>query len=470
MTSIKKIHWFRRDLRLSDNPSLLAAVSQGELLPIFIYDDVNCKDQPLGAASRCWLHHALSELNERLDDKLLVLVGDPRSIIIDLVKQYNIEEVHWNRCYEPWQMQRDTAIKTALLDRGVSAISHQASLLWEPWDIKNKSGSNYKVFTPFFRKGCLQQPPPREPKSAPKKITYLSHRIKAQSIESLGLLSAMPWENTVMSHWRVGERAAKNRLKKFISDGLSDYAEGRNFPAQNSISRLSPYLHWGGISPHQVWYEFKKLPQNKHSDTFLSEIAWREFSYSLLYYNNSLPTKNLQEKFNRFPWKKSKKLLSAWQRGMTGYPIVDAGMRELWQTGFMHNRIRMVVASFLVKNLMIHWREGEKWFWDCLFDADMASNSANWQWVAGCGADAAPFFRIFNPVTQGKKFDPQGDYTKQYVPELSSLPEKYLFSPWEAPDDVLLQAGVKLGDTYPKPIIDLRLSRQRALEAYKRLK
>jgi len=268
-------------------------------------------------------------------------------------------------------------------------------------------------------------------------------------------------------------------LKDFLKDGINNYKDGRNFPSNANVSRLSAYLHWGEISPNTIWHAVqesfitdKTKPdlQNKNKDTFLSELGWREFSHSLLYHFPSLPTKNLQSKFDRFPWQENQKNLEAWQSGSTGYPIIDAGMRELWQTGYMHNRVRMIVGSFLVKNLLIHWHHGESWFWDTLVDADLANNSASWQWIAGCGADAAPYFRIFNPVTQGKRFDPDGDYTRKYIPELSALPDKYLFAPWEAPDIVLEEAGIELGKNYPEPICDLKLSRERALKAFSQIK
>lgn len=470
MLTRKALHWFRQDLRLRDNPSFALATQQAAVLPLFIFDELNCPKKVLGAASRCWLHHALLELNRNLGDELVVLSGDPLLIIPTLIKRYQIEEVHWNRCYEPWQIKRDTILKAKLRELGVSVNTHNGSLLWEPWEIEKKSGGHYKVFTPFYRKGCLQFIPPRNPVPKPKHIVYLSHNESLNNIDALHLMPGEPWEKAVMAHWEVGEQAAMRRLKSFIKNALPEYSDGRNFPAEKKISRLSPHLHWGEISPHQIWYAIKELPQNKDTDCFLSEIGWREFSYSLLYYYPKLASDNLQRKFDEFPWKKSKKLLTAWKTGMTGYPIIDAGMRELWQTGFMHNRVRMIVASFLVKNCLIHWHEGEKWFWDCLLDADLASNSASWQWVAGCGADAAPFFRIFNPITQGKKFDPQGKYTRHYVPELSALPDKYLYSPWEAPAQVLDEAGIVLGKTYPEPIVDISLSRQNALEAYQAIK
>ena len=275
-----------------------------------------------------------------------------------------------------------------------------------------------------------------------------------------------------MRHWVCGESAAQNRLNDFVNEGLTGYKEGRNFPRKNNVSRLSPHLHFGEISPNQIWYAAKENNDcaSNDKDHFMSELGWREFSHSLLYHFPELPYKNLQSKFDLFPWNHDEKKLEAWRHGKTGYPIVDAGMRELWQTGYVHNRIRMVVGSFLVKNLLIDWRYGERWFWDCLVDADLANNSASWQWVAGCGADAAPYFRIFNPITQGNKFDSTGTYTRRYVPELEKLPDKYLFSPWEAPDEVLSTANIELGVNYPQPIVAASDSREMALAAFASIK
>ena len=272
------------------------------------------------------------------------------------------------------------------------------------------------------------------------------------------------------SFWNIGELGANNRLTEFLNNGVENYKEGRNIPSKPFVSRLSPHLHFGEISPNQAWHAAKKKGDDTNIDHFCSELGWREFSYTQLYFNPELPKKNLQSKFDLFPWDKDEKKLIAWQKGQTGIPMVDAGMRELWLTGAMHNRVRMVVGSFLVKNLLLHWHHGERWFWDCLVDADLASNSASWQWIAGCGADAAPYFRIFNPVTQGQKFDSDGEYIRKYIPEISELPNKYLFNPWEAPQEELDRAGVVIGKDYPKPIIDLKLSRQNALEAFKSLK
>ena len=273
-----------------------------------------------------------------------------------------------------------------------------------------------------------------------------------------------------MDHWQIGEEGAYKRFQTFIKEGLSSYKEGRNIPSEPFVSRLSPHLRWGEISPNQLWYLVRNIGDDSNIDHFCSELGWREFSYSQLFHNPDLPRKNLQAKFDGFPWAENDDYLRAWQTGQTGVPMVDAGMRELWQTGYMHNRVRMIVGSYLVKNLRLHWHHGERWFWDTLVDADLANNSASWQWIAGCGADAAPYFRIFNPVTQGQKFDPQGHYIRQYIPEIAGLPNKYLFSPWEAPAEVLQAAGIKLDSTYPSPIVNLKQSREAALEAFKSLK
>lgn len=470
MTHKRIIHWFRYDLRLRDNPSLSQAAKEGHILPLYILDTVHTETKPFGEASRCWLHHSLSHLKKELDNKLVIQSGDPITLLSQLVKDHHIDEVYWNRCYIPWEIQRDKQIKTKLEAQGVVVKTYNGSLLWEPWEVKKKSGGYYQVFTPFYKKGCLQTIMPREPLDKPHKINYITQSHLSSDIQGLNLMPHLPWGKKIMDHWQVGEAAAKKQLKQFIEKYLHDYKTGRNFPAQETISCLSPYLHWGEISPNQIWYAIKQVNQNPNTATFLSELAWREFYCHLLYHHPHSYKDNLQEKFNNFPWRYSEKKLKAWQQGMTGYPMVDAGMRQLWQTGFMHNRVRMITASFLVKNLLIHWHQGEAWFWDCLVDADVASNCGNWQWVAGCGSDAAPFFRIFNPVTQGEKFDPSGDYIRQYVPELAKLPQKYLYAPWEAPESVLSEAGIELGKTYPKPIVDLPNSRNQALEAFENLK
>ena len=463
------IHWFRQDLRLADNPSLTHAAENGQVLPVYILDDMNAGEHQMGGASRWWLHYSLTDLNKNLDGKLAIFAGDPQQILLELAERHNVSAVCWNRCYEPWRIERDKQIKAELKSKGIEVKSFNGSLLWEPWEPLKKDGTPYRVFTPFYRKGCLDQPPPRLPLPKPSDMSLVADE-KSLGVDRLNLLPKIRWDKQLEPHWQIGEAGAFARMESFVADGLDNYKDGRNFPAGNNVSRLSPHLHFGEISPNQVWYGAKKHPADRNLDHFHSELGWREFSHSLLYHFPALPRKNLQAKFDRFPWRDNAEYLDRWQRGQTGYPIVDAGMRELWQTGSVHNRVRMIVGSFLVKNLLLHWHHGEKWFWDCLVDADLANNSASWQWIAGCGADAAPYFRIFNPVTQGHKFDPEGDYTRRFVPELKNLPKKYLYSPWEAPADLLADAGVVLGKTYPEPVVDLKPSRERALEAFASLK
>ncbi len=464
------IHWFRQDLRIIDNPSLSAASEQGTVLPIYIMDNANASDYRLGSASRWWLHHSLNSLNKSLQGKLAIYIGNPEVIINDLIEKYDVKAVFWNRCYEPWQVARDKKIKDVLEKSNTKAKSFNGSLLWEPWQVLKKDGTPYKVFTPFYRNGCMKAPAPRIPIPEPSKLIIHEDPDNIFSIDELKLLPTIKWDKKLESLWKIGEIAATKKLEKFISNRLENYKKGRDFPVLNSVSRLSPHLHFGEISPNQVWYAAKNNETNDDLEHFLSELGWREFSHSLLFYFPELPKENMQDKFNDFPWLENLEHLRCWQKGQTGFPLVDAGMRELWETGYMHNRVRMLVGSFLVKNLLLHWHHGKEWFWDCLLDADLANNSASWQWIAGCGADAAPYFRIFNPSTQGEKFDPHGEYTKRFVPELKMLPDKYLHKPWVTPTEVLLEAGVELGKTYPEPIVDIRTSRLRALDAYHSIK
>ena len=461
------IHWFRQDLRLADNPALASAAATGSVLPVYILDDENAGEYAMGGASRWWLHQSLQALSAALDGKLAIYRGDPKKILSELAARHDAGAVSWNRCYEPWRIERDKAIKTALNGEGLDVQTCNGSLLWEPWETLKDDGTPYRVFSPFFHRGCNKAHPPREPLPAPGSIELVS--AEHAGIDELGLEPEIPWHESLQPHWAPGEAGAAERLNDFLEEGLANYKEGRNFPARNHVSRLSPHMHFGEISPNQAWYAAKGRDEGKDLAHFLSELGWREFSHSLLYHNPDLPRRNLQNKFDHFPWRDDADSLRRWQRGMTGYPIVDAGMRELWQTGYMHNRVRMIVGSFLVKNLLLHWRHGERWFWDTLVDADLANNSASWQWVAGCGADAAPYFRIFNPVTQGQKFDPDGEYTRRFVPELTDLPTRYLFRPWEAPAATLRAAGIVLGETYPEPVVDLKGSRERALDAFKSL-
>ena len=468
------IVWFRQDLRLSDNPAFSTAANTGApVLPVYVLDDENAGEWRMGAASRWWLHQSLNSLDNDLGGGLRFFTGKADELIPRLAKRVNASGIFWNRCYEPWHIARDKIIKSELLANERTVRSFNGSLLFEPQTVTKSDRTPYKVFTAFYRKGCLAGgPPPRAPVDRPTNVRLYQLETETE-LADLKLLPALRWYDEMEKSWSPGESGARQRLETFLDKGIQNYKLGRNRPDQEFVSRLSPHLRFGEISPHQVWHAVKALEGDRaiaaDMDHFLSELGWREFSYNLLYHWPKLPRDNLQRKFNRFPWRDGHEALVRWQRGQTGYPIVDAGMRELWRTGYMHNRVRMIVGSFLVKNLLLHWHHGEQWFWDTLVDADLANNSASWQWVAGSGADAAPYFRIFNPVTQGQKFDPDGAYVRRYVPELGELPNKLIHNPWNAPTTVLRNAGVRLDDNYPAPIVDLKESRELALSAFKSL-
>ena len=475
MSNQKKIsiHWFRNDLRINDNPSLNFAAENGKVIPIFIHDTVNNtqKEFNIGEASAWWLHYSLDALNKSLDEKVNFFSGDPFKIIKLLIKNYDIESVSWNRCYSPWEIKRDTEIKTYLKEYNIKVRTFNSSLLWEPWEILKDDNSPYKVFSPFYKKGCLKNHPgPRKVVKKIENIVLSDKLVESLDIKSLDLLPNHHWKDKLGQHWNIGEAAAMDKYIKFRDSGLLDYKQGRNFPAKENVSMLSPHIHFGEISPHQIWFDSKVLAPEKDIVHFHSELGWREFSYYLIYHFPHMCSENLNKQFDKFPWQVNVEYLKAWQQGKTGYPIVDAGMRELWETGYMHNRVRMIVASFLVKNLLIDWRVGLEWFNDCLCDSDLANNTASWQWTAGSGADAAPYFRIFNPILQGKKFDPDGSYTKKYVPELKHLPTKYLFEPWEADHTILKESGIDYGVNYPKPIVSITHSRDIALQAFEQIK
>ena len=460
------IHWFRQDLRLSDNPALTFVANLSlPVLPIYILDDINSGSYRMGNAARYWLHHSLASLNKSLDSSLCTYHGDPQDILDDIITRFNVRAISWNRCYEPWRVKRDSLIQQKLKTQGIEVYTYNGSLLWEPQDIKKDDGTPYKVFTPFYKKGCLNASKPRIPLKKPDNVKYFIDNQCSNIVEIL-----KKCEINISQHWQIGEAHAKKQFDQFMSQGLYNYKEGRNIPSKPYVSRMSPYLHFGEISPNQLWYLVRNTENDKNIDHFCSELGWREFSYNLLFHNPELPYKNLQSKFDNFPWENNEKLLHAWQQGKTGIPMVDAGMRELLNTGYMHNRVRMIVGSFLVKNLFIHWHHGERWFWDKLVDADLANNSASWQWIAGCGADAAPYFRIFNPITQGQKFDPEAQYIRKYIPEISQLNDEYIFNPSKTPPLILKSANLKLGEHYPLPIVDIKHSRDRALESFKNLK
>ena len=460
------IHWFRNDMRLADNPALHEASSSGEVMPIYILTP-NAMSE-LGQASKIWLHHSLDKLNKSTGYKIDFYTGNPKEILTKIIQFEKIQGIFWNKVLEPHNLVNDDELITELNKVGVSCHSLNGSLLWEPSSILKKDETPYKVFTPYYRKGCLLSEPPREPLISPQSINWVSGNGKLR-LEDLKLLPDHDWRKKIESHWFMGEAAANDSLEEFLGNGIKYYKTGRNYPSKSYVSRLSPHIHFGELSPNQVWYCARSLGRNKNIDHFCSELGWREFSHYLIHHFPDMLCENLNRKFDSFPWDNNEELIRSWKLGKTGYPIVDAGMKELWETGYMHNRVRMIVGSFLVKNLLSHWNYGRDWFNDCLVDADLANNTASWQWVAGTGADAAPYFRIFNPVKQGQDFDADGEYTKKYLPQLSLLPQKYFFNPWEAPENILHDAGIKLGDNYPHPIVDLKASRERALSAFSKI-
>jgi len=450
------IVWFRQDLRLADNPALHAAVAlAAPVVPVFVLDDESAGDWAWGGASRWWLHHSLAALDKSLKGHLVLRRGNAASIIKTLVKESGADTVLWNRCYEPFAVERDKALKSDLAKQSVTVESFNGALLHEPWEIKTGGGTPFRVFTPFWK--AMRERDPGKARPAPRDLKF--YRTKSDGLKDWKLLPTKPdWAKGF--DWTPGEKAAHDALYDFLED-IQDYASARDLPDRDGTSRLSAHLHWGEISPRQIWHAARTHGHTTGHETFLKELGWREFCAQLLFHNPELPTQPLDQRFAKFKWRRSEKDFQAWTRGQTGIPIVDAGMRQLWQTGWMHNRVRMIVASLLIKHLGIHWREGERWFWDTLVDADLASNAANWQWVAGCGADAAPFFRIFNPVLQGEKFDPKGVYVRKFVPELEKVPDKYVHKPWEAPSPP---------PNYPSPIVDLAEGRARALAAFRALK
>ena len=466
------IMWFRQDLRLSDNPALLNAIQQGRVLPVFILDEGN--DWSIGGASRWWLHHSLLALNESLQGNLWILRGDAAELLPQLAREHSASHAFWNRCYEPSIIRRDSLIKEQFTADGITATSSNGSLIWEPWENLKQDGTPYKIFTPFYKYAIANNPPAAPSPAANANFDTVKCLQGKNRIDDLNLLPEINWYEQISSQWQPGELGARQRLQNFTENGLYDYRDGRDYPAKRSVSMLSPHLHFGEISPREAASVVKQAgdidSNEEQAAHFIRELAWREFSYYTLYHFPHICQQNMKSQFDRFPWVKDQKSLCLWQQGQTGFPLVDAGMRELWQTGTMHNRVRMIVGSFLVKNLMIHWLEGARWFWDCLLDADLANNSCSWQWVAGSGADAAPYFRIFNPVTQSTKFDPEGSYIRKYVPELNGLSNKAIHDPSSAAASELEKAGVILGEHYPRAIVDLKESRVKALDAYKALR
>jgi deoxyribodipyrimidine photo-lyase len=472
------LHWFRDDLRLADNPALAAAVEHGPSLCLYILDEGGTR-RPPGGASRWWLSRSLESLGAALaarGGELVIMRGDPAAILPRVAALARIDLVTWNRRYDAESVALDSRLKGELVAAGTKVESFNAALLNEPWQVTTRTGDPMKVFTPYWRAARERGDPPA-PLPAPTRIEPLTFPAAvagmAVSLVDLALEPTKPdWAGGLREAWTPGEDAAAERLDDFLSGPLDGYGEGRNRPDHVSTSRLSPHLRFGEIGPRQIWHATRSAIESgqatagpSDAEKFLSEIGWREFSYHLLFHNPGLATRNYNPRFDAFPWRRDDAALRAWRRGLTGYPMVDAGLRELWTTGWMHNRVRMIAASFLIKHLLIDWRGGETWFWDTLVDADPANNAASWQWVAGSGADAAPYYRIFNPVTQGLKFDPKGGYVRRWIPEISGLDDDLIHEPWKADSAALRRAGIVLGETYPRPIVELDFGRRRALDA-----
>lgn len=462
------IVWLRQDLRTQDNPALFeASIAHDAVIPVYILEESNENIWPIGSAQRWWLHHSLTSLQSelsKLGSPLILRKGNCLKELQKLIKESDADTVYWNRCYEPHAILRDKKIKTEIKNINIEVESFNGSLFNEPWNIMNKQGDYFKVYTPYW-KHCLKTQPIRNILSTQKKLKCFSHS-KSDDLKKWNLLPQNPnWTKDFNQYHQPGTAGAHKRLEHFLMEHISQYPNNRDFPHLDVTSHLSPHLHFGEISPTQIWHAVQTAAtEEKINDAaierFYSQLGWREFSYYLLYHFPEFPSDNFRSQFNKFKWNNNKNDLKKWQQGLTGFPIVDAGMRELWHSGIMHNRVRMIAASFLIKDLLIDWRKGEEWFWDTLVDADLANNSAGWQWVAGSGADAAPYFRIFNPITQGQKFDPQGLYIKKWIPELRDLPVEYIHEPWLSPQKI----------NYPAPMVNHKLAREEALKQYRSIK
>jgi len=472
---MKTILWCRLDLRLFDNPALSWAASNSKVLPVFIFPE------GLGGASYWWLHHSLSSFSQSLRKQsisLLLKTGKPEQVLLEIAKEVDADKIVWNRDYSPRGIEQGIKLKKALDRENIKHQSFNGQLLIEPTQVLTKQGTPFKVFTPFWRNcranvEAIVNPP--EPLAIPN-ITGFGHELESDQLSSWALLPTNPdWAGGLQQRWQPGEDGAQKRWRDFLDGSIANYKEGRDFPGQSATSYLSPHFAFGEVSPRQISFELQQSLaageiDESNANKFYAEVGWREFSRYLLVHFPHITTQSFNQKFEEFTWVNSPKLLKKWQKGQTGYPIVDAGMRELWATGYMHNRVRMIVASFLTKHCLVDWRKGMDWFWDTLVDADIANNTASWQWVAGCGADASPYFRIFNPILQGDKFDKEGEYIRKWVPELAGLPNKFINKPWEANEEVLQDANVILGKNYPFPVVDHREARAEALAAYKALK
>lgn len=470
----KAIYWLRNDLRLSDNPALVEAAKEHQVTFAYVHAPEDEGSWASGAASNWWLHHSLDSLDqsirEKYDTHLVILTGAAHKVLPELVESTNSQAVFFSKRYEPWGRAQEVEV-TDLLDRAeVQVYAFDSFCLFAPESVTTAAGQPYKVFTPYWRRIFELSAKPAQPLRTPTKLDCQKRVPAGVKLEDLNLLPKIDWAGGIEAAWSPGEAGAQANLKKFLHGRVDQYSLGRDRPAKLCVSRLSPHLHFGEISPRAVWHAVDQhcaahAASTADCEQYMKELGWREFAIHLLYHFPYTQEKPLRKDFERFPWLHDIELLQAWQRGMTGFPIVDAGMRELWTTGWMHNRVRMVVASFLVKDLRIAWQEGARWFWDTLVDADLANNTLGWQWTAGCGADAAPYFRIFNPALQGQRFDPEGEYVRKWVPELKDLPNKWIHRPWSAPPLILQKANVEIGKSYPAPIVDHSTARKYALTA-----
>ena len=494
-TARPAIVWFRQDLRLHDNPALDAAVAHGgAVVPAFVDAPAEAGRWPLGGAARWWLHQSLARLAETLaarGSSLILRQGDSLAELRQIVNATGADAIFWNRRFEPAAVARDRDVAAALEGDGLKVGIENGNLLWSPEAVLNRAGQPFRVFTPFYR-ACLAVGEQEEPLRAPTRWRQLPSWPASLPLATFDLEPRIDWAAGMRAAWQPGEAGAQAQLNRFAAGAVAQYPQQRDLPGTAGTSQLSPHLHWGEISPRQVWHAIVKMHPANRSDAarrdvspkpaaspqesgaaaeaYLRQLVWREFAHHLLWHFPDTAERPLRSEFANFPSEEDPNALRAWQRGRTGYPLVDAGMRQLWSTGWMHNRVRMVVASFLVKHLLVPWQRGAEWFWDTLVDADLANNTLGWQWVAGCGADAAPYFRIFNPVTQSERFDPAGDYIRQWVPELNGLSDTQIHAPWQLTPDSLQGAGVTLGKTYPRPIVGHTEARSRALAALATMK
>ncbi len=470
------IVWFRRDLRLSDNPALYHAAATGKVIPVFIYDPRADEPWSPGSASRWWLHHSLASLQRDIlarDNRLIIRQGDTLETLIELCRQSGADKIYWNECYEPNALALDKRVTSALDAQGFEHRSFNGQLFYKPGTVLNKSAKPYRVFSAFW-KACLKRGIPLDTLTEPDDMATTDNALVSLTLDELQLLPKVPWDKKLKTIWKIGEAEAHQLLDEFCEDGIRMYTVARDYLAESATSRLSPHLHFGEISVRQIAARLEAcIAVNtepgllKAAERYLSELGWREFAHHILFYFPHTVREPFDPRYKTFPYRKDRDVMTAWTNGKTGFPIVDAGMRELWHTGSMHNRVRMIVASLLTKHGQIHWLEGARWFWDTLVDADLANNTMNWQWVAGCGVDAAPYFRIFNPIRQSQKFDPKGMYLRNWLPELSGLSSKYIHAPWLAPGVFLADAEITLGETYPCPILDLTQGRDQALANYR---